>query len=115
MTFGSLARQANPQDLVGTELNVIAAVVLGGATLTGGRGTVIGTILGVVLVMIANNSLILIGVPAVWQRVVIGIIILVGTGLPAIQARRAVKRMAAVSTAGPTAGPSTGAGVQRPA
>jgi simple sugar transport system permease protein len=115
MTFGSLARQANPQDLVGTELSVIAAVVLGGATLTGGRGTVIGTILGVALVTIANNSLILIGVPGVWQRVVIGIIILVGTGLPAIQARRASRRMAAVSTAGPTTGATPGAGVQRPA
>lgn len=89
MTFGSLARQANPQDLVGTELNVIAAVVLGGAQLTGGRGTVIGSLLGVILVVIANNSLILIGVPTVWQRVVIGLIILIGTGLPAIQARRA--------------------------
>lgn len=92
MTFGSLARQANPQDIVGMELNVIAAVVLGGAQLTGGRGTVVGTILGVILVVIANNSLILIGVPTVWQRVVIGIIILVGTGLPAIQERRAGKR-----------------------
>ncbi len=89
MTFGSLARQANPQDIVGTELNVIAAVVLGGAQLTGGRGTVLGTILGVILVVIANNSLILIGVPTVWQRVVIGLIILIGTGLPTIQARRA--------------------------
>ncbi|BAM01902.1 MULTISPECIES: ABC transporter permease [Caldilinea] len=92
MTFGSLARQANPQDIVGTELNVIAAVVLGGAQLTGGRGTVIGTILGVLLVVIASNSLILIGVPTVWQRVVIGLIILIGTGLPAIQARRAAQR-----------------------
>ena len=92
MTFGSLARQANPQDIVGMELNVIAAVVLGGAYLTGGRGTVIGTLLGVILVVIANNSLILIGVPTVWQRVVIGIIILIGTGIPAIQERRAQKR-----------------------
>jgi len=91
MTFGALARQANPQDIVGMELNVIAAVVLGGAYLTGGRGTVVGTLLGVVLVMIAYNSLILIGVPTVWQRVVIGIIILVGTGIPAIQERRARK------------------------
>ena len=91
MTFGALARQANPQDIVGMELNVIAAVVLGGAYLTGGRGTVIGTLLGVILVVIANNSLILIGVPTVWQRVVIGIIILVGTGIPAIQERRAGK------------------------
>lgn len=93
MTFGALARQANPQDIVGTELNVIAAVVLGGAYLTGGRGTVIGTLLGVVLVIIAYNSLILIGVPTVWQRVVIGLIILVGTGIPAIQERRARKRI----------------------
>jgi len=93
MTFGSLTRQANPQDIVGTELSVIAAVVLGGAQLTGGRGTVAGTILGVILVAIANNSLILIGVPSVWQRVVIGIIILVGTGLPAVRARRAGNRL----------------------
>ena len=92
MTFGSLARQANPQDIIGMELNVIAAVVLGGASLVGGRGTVIGAILGVVLVTIANNSLILIGVPTVWQRVVIGVVILVGTGIPAIQDRRAGKR-----------------------
>lgn len=99
MTFGSLARQANPQDLVGTELNVIAAVVLGGAYLTGGRGTVIGTILGVILVVIAYNSLILIGVPTVWQRVVIGLIILVGTGIPAIQERRAAKRTSSLAEA----------------
>jgi simple sugar transport system permease protein len=97
MTFGAMARQANPQDLVGTELNVIAAVVLGGAQLTGGRGTVLGTILGVILVVIANNSLILIGVPAVWQRVVIGVIILIGTGLPAIQARRAGRRLSGLA------------------
>ncbi len=92
MTFGSLARQANPQDIVGLEMGVIAAVVLGGAQLTGGKGTVVGTVLGVALVTIANNSLILIGVPAVWQRVVIGIIILVGTGIPAVQARRSGTR-----------------------
>ena len=99
MTFGSLARQANPQDLVGTELSVIAAVVLGGAQLTGGRGTVLGTILGIILVVIANNNLILIGMPTVWQRVVIGVIILIGTGLPAIQARRASHRLASVAGA----------------
>lgn len=92
MTFGALNRQANPQDIVGSELMVIAAVVLGGAQLTGGRGTVIGTLLGVALVVIMNNSLILIGVPSVWQRVVIGAIILIGTGIPAIQERRKMGR-----------------------
>lgn len=96
MIYGSLNRQANPQDLVGSELSVIAAVVLGGAQISGGRGTVIGTLLGVALVIIMNNSLILVGVPSVWQRVVIGAIILVGTGVPALQAQRAARRAAII-------------------
>ena len=99
MTYGSLNRQADPQDVVGTELTVIAAVVLGGAQLTGGRGSVIGTLLGVALVVIMNNSLILVGVPSTWQRVVIGLIILIGTGLPAVQARRRAKRSISIAEA----------------
>lgn len=97
--YASLNRQAHPQELVGTELNVIAAVVLGGASLTGGRGTVVGSLLGVALVVIMNNSLVLIGVPSEWQRVVIGAIILIGTGLPAIQARRSAQRAVGLSQA----------------
>ncbi len=92
ITYAALGRQANPQDIVGSELNVIAAVVLGGATLTGGRGTVIGTVLGVALVVIMNNSLILLGIPTTWQRVVLGVIIILGTGMPALQAQRAQRR-----------------------
>lgn len=74
-------RLANPFDLVGTELDVIAAVVLGGARVTGGSGTVLGTLLGVVLVVLINNSLILMGVPSTWQKVVIGAIILFASGV----------------------------------
>ena len=97
IVYASLNRQANPQELVGSELNVIAAVVLGGASLTGGRGTVIGSLLGVALVVIMNNSLVLIGVPSTWQRVVVGAIILIGTGLPAIQARRRAQHAVGLS------------------
>jgi simple sugar transport system permease protein len=93
MTYGALNRQANPFDLVGTELDVIAAVVLGGATITGGRGSVIGTLLGVMLIVIVNNSLILVGIPSVWQRVVIGSIIIIGTGVSAYQSRRVEQHM----------------------
>ena len=81
MVHGSLNRLANPSDLVGTELDVIAAVVLGGARVTGGTGSVIGTLLGVVLVVLINNSLILIGVPSTWQKAVIGAIILIASGV----------------------------------
>ncbi|MFN8491170.1 MAG: ABC transporter permease [Caldilineaceae bacterium] len=88
LAYGALQRQANPQDIVGSELDVIAAVVLGGAQLTGGRGTVVGTLLGVALVTIMKNSLILIGVPSEWQRVVIGAIIIIGTGIPALRMKQ---------------------------
>ena len=96
MTYGALNRQANPFDLVGTELDVIAAVVLGGAAITGGRGSVIGTLLGVMLIVIVNNSLILVGIPSVWQRVVIGAIIIIGTGVSAYQIRRLEQYMHSV-------------------
>ncbi len=65
-------RMANPFDLVGTEIEVIAAVVLGGARITGGTGTVFGTITGVLLITVVNNSLVLVGIPSTWQRVVVG-------------------------------------------
>ena len=74
-------RNANPFDLVGTELTVIAAVVLGGTHISGGRGTVAGTVLGVFLIVVMNNSLILLGIPSYYQRVVIGVIIIVSTAV----------------------------------
>jgi len=89
LAFGALNRQASPFDIVGSELDVIAAVVIGGAQITGGRGTVGGTLLGVCLVVILNNSLILVGIPSVWQKVVIGLVIIIGTGIPAYQNRKA--------------------------
>lgn len=69
-------RQANPFDLVGTEINVIAAVVLGGARITGGTGTVLGTILGVLLIVVINSVLVMVGIPSTWQRLVVGSFIL---------------------------------------
>jgi len=69
-------RQANPFDLVGTEINVIAAVVLGGARITGGTGTVLGTLLGVLLIVVINSVLVLVGIPSTWQRLVVGSFIL---------------------------------------
>jgi simple sugar transport system permease protein len=81
----TMMRNANPFDLVGMELLVIAAVVLGGASITGGRGSVIGTILAVFILVIINNSLILLGISTTWQRVVVGLIII---GSTAASARR---------------------------
>ncbi len=89
IVFGSLARQANPFDIVGTELDVIAAVVLGGASISGGRGTVIGTLLGVLLITLVSSSLVVVGIPTEWQKVAVGVLIIIGVAIPALQNRRA--------------------------
>ena len=71
-----LINEANPQDLVGNELVVIAAVVVGGASIFGGKGSVTGTVLGVLLIELINSSLITLGVPSAWDNVAIGALIL---------------------------------------
>lgn len=71
-------RLANPFDLVGSELAVIAAVILGGARITGGSGNVVGTMLGVLLITLINNVLILVGIPSEWQTAILGGFILIG-------------------------------------
>jgi simple sugar transport system permease protein len=90
----SMSRMADPFSLVGQELSVIAAVVLGGARLIGGYGTLTGALLGVALIVLVQNSLIVIGIPSTWQSVTIGLLILIGTGVPAWQAKRAAARAA---------------------
>ena len=59
----------------GLELQVIAAVIIGGTNLFGGSGNVIGTLLGAIIIGMINNGLILAGVPTYWQFVAIGVII----------------------------------------
>jgi simple sugar transport system permease protein len=83
-----LGKNANPQSLVGMELDIIAAVVLGGASIFGGRGSVLGTVLGVLLVQLINNNLVLVGVPSTWQRAAVGILLLVGVSIQALTAMR---------------------------
>ena len=83
-----MGRSASPQILVGSELDIIAAVVLGGASIFGGRGSVLGTTLGVLLVQVIYNSLILAGVPSAWQRTAVGVLLLVGVGIQALASRR---------------------------
>lgn len=80
-------RLANPYELVGGELDVIAAVVLGGASIFGGKGSVGGTVLGVVLISLIKNSLILLGIPSTWQRAAVGILLIIGVGVQALAAR----------------------------
>jgi len=65
-------RLVDPVTLVGNELFVLAAVVIGGAKLTGGTGSVTGVLLGMTLVTLLNNTLVTIGLSASWNRFFIG-------------------------------------------
>ena len=89
VTQAFLSRFFNPVIFIGNPLDVIAAVILGGAAITGGRGTVIGTALGVLLIQLINKALILTGIPVEWQKLVVGLILIIFTSLPAIRERRA--------------------------
>lgn len=87
------SRNCIPTDLYGGEMMVIAAVVLGGTKISGGKGTVFGTLLGLMLITISENSLILVGIPSHWQRFATGVIIVVGTALSAYQALKSANKI----------------------
>jgi erythritol transport system permease protein len=80
------------------ELNAIAAVVIGGAALSGGRGTVRGTIIGAFVIGFLANGLVIVGVSPFWQKVITGAVIILAVAVDQIQqmiqkqrsARRAV-------------------------
>ena len=83
-----LAQSVTPTVLVGKELDVLAAVVLGGASLTGGVGTVFGAILGVALLAILQNGLVLVGVSSYWNQWFVGLTILCAVAITAWSERR---------------------------
>ncbi|MGI9493254.1 MAG: ABC transporter permease, partial [Geminicoccaceae bacterium] len=67
---------ANPNSGTGYELEVIAMVVIGGTALMGGRGTIIGTVIGIFILRMMRNGIIMIGVPGLAYNIFIGAIIL---------------------------------------
>ena len=68
---------AQPNAGTGYELDSIAAVVIGGTSLSGGRGSVLGTVLGAIIIGVLNNGLVLLNVSPFWQQVVKGFVILI--------------------------------------
>jgi rhamnose transport system permease protein len=72
---------------IGLEMKVIAAVVIGGTSITGGRGTILGTLLGVILLGSIGPALTFLGVSAYWERAAQGGIILVAVSIDALSGR----------------------------
>jgi ribose transport system permease protein len=78
---------ATPSAGFGYELDSIAAVVIGGTSLSGGRGSVLGTVLGCLIIGVLNNGLNLLSVSPFWQQVVKGLVILVAVAIDRAHAR----------------------------
>ncbi|BDT64541.1 MULTISPECIES: ribose ABC transporter permease [Streptococcus] len=68
---------AQPTAGASYEMDAIAAVVLGGTSLSGGKGRILGTLIGALIIGVLNNGLNIIGVSAFWQQVVKGVVILI--------------------------------------
>jgi len=83
---------ANPNSGTGYELEVIAMTVIGGTVLTGGKGTIIGTVIGVLLLRIMRNGIVMVGVPGLAYNIFIGGIIL---GMMALHSYMAQRQRAA--------------------
>ncbi|MFB4314283.1 substrate-binding domain-containing protein [Actinomadura sp. 21ATH] len=96
---GRLA-SAQPQAASGYELDAIAAVVIGGASLSGGKGRAFGTLVGALILAVLRNGLNLLSVSAFWQQVVIGVVIALAVLLDTVRRRGTKIRPAAFWTGG---------------
>jgi ribose transport system permease protein len=79
---------ADPKAGLGYELDSIAAVVIGGTSLSGGRGSILGTVLGCLIIGVLNNGLFLLDVSPFWQQVVKGFVILAAVAADKMGSRR---------------------------
>ena len=80
---------AQPATGMGYELQAIAAVVIGGTSLSGGKGSIVGTVIGALIISTLNNGLQIMSIPQEWQNVILGVVILL-----AVYADMARKRSA---------------------
>lgn len=92
----AIVGQVDPNTYAGYELDVISTVVLGGASTMGGVGTVFGTVLGVILMAILKNGLILARIPTYWQKVVMGLVILLAVSVDVINRKREMAKLVRV-------------------
>lgn len=81
---------AQPQAASGYELDAIAAVVIGGASLAGGVGKISGSFIGALVLVVIRNGLNLLNVSSFWQQVVIGLVIAVAVGIDVLRRRTAL-------------------------
>ena len=88
VTYTCVMNSVDPNAFLGFEMDVIGAVVLGGALMTGGQGSVLGTVLGMLLFAFISNGLTLAHISAYWQNIIVGAIILLAVSFDMIKLHR---------------------------
>ncbi|MFF2994781.1 substrate-binding domain-containing protein [Streptomyces sp. NPDC057950] len=95
IVLASRLSSAQPQAAQGYELDAIAAVVIGGASLAGGTGKASGTLIGALILAVLRNGLNLLSVSAFWQQVVIGVVIALAVLLDTVRRKAGATPVAA--------------------
>ncbi len=85
-----VGRLGSVEITVGNDLAIsaIAAVVIGGTSITGGRGSVVGTLAGVFFMAVMKNGILLLGIPSLWERAVVGALIVLSVAVDIVVSRR---------------------------
>jgi ribose transport system permease protein len=86
MQFANLT-VGDPTAAVGMELDIIAAVVIGGGSLNGGEGSAFGTLIGALIMAILRNGCNMLGVPNYTQNIIVGSVIIGAAGIDSIKHR----------------------------
>lgn len=79
---------ALPQGSNGLEFQIISAIILGGTSLSGGKGALIGSIFGVMLLATLNNGMVMLNIPSFWQLVVIGVVLILAVSIDVLKNRK---------------------------
>jgi ribose transport system permease protein len=89
--IASRVSTAMPDAGLGYELNVIAATVIGGTSLSGGKASIIGALIGSIMMTTVNNGLTILNISSSWHQIVIGVIILLAVGLDTYSIRKSTQ------------------------
>lgn len=96
-----VARLGSVEVTIGSDLALqsIAAVIIGGTAITGGRGSLVGTLAGVLFITVMKNGIVIFGVPSLWEKAIIGLLIIISVTMDIFIQRQTDRRKIAIGQA----------------
>lgn len=88
MIYCSQLGSAMPSNATGMEFDVISAVILGGASLSGGKGSIVGALFGALLLGTLNNGMVMLNIHTYWQQIISGVVLVIAVVFDVVKKRR---------------------------